>query len=140
MAIHLTRDSFTTKPAGHRTFCFVELVAVMVRVFGLIVNSRQILAPHFYRCSFFLYWLVFLRVFHYISIDVLPLSPLFVPGLIAPMSLLPHALFPMTRSIGCLSFIECFCCFPICLVYVFQLVLEFCELFAVSTFHCFCDV
>ena len=65
MAIHLTRDGLVTNPAGHRTFGFAKIVVVIVRVLGLVVKSLQVLAPHFYRFYFFLYWLVFFDdVFH----------------------------------------------------------------------------
>ena len=74
MAVHLTRDGFTTNPTGHRTFGFVKIVVVIVGVLGLVVKSLQVLAPDFYRFSFFLYWLVFSCVFHYIHIGDLPLS------------------------------------------------------------------
>ena len=63
MAIHLTRDGLAANPASHRTFGFVKVVVVVIRVLGL-VESLQVLAPHFYRFSFFLCWLVFSCVFH----------------------------------------------------------------------------
>ena len=64
MAIHLTRDGLATNPASHRTLGFVKIVVVIVGVLGLVVKSLQVLAPHFYRFSFFLCWLVFSCVFH----------------------------------------------------------------------------
>ena len=64
MAIHLTRDGLATNPASHWTLGFVKIVVVIVGVLGLVVKSLQVLAPHFYRFSFFLYWLVFSCVFH----------------------------------------------------------------------------
>ena len=54
MAIHLTRDGLTTNPTGHRMLGFVKIVVVVIGVLGLVVKSLQVLAPHFYRFSFFL--------------------------------------------------------------------------------------
>ena len=65
MAIHVTRNGFAANPTGHRTFGFVKIAVVIVRALGLVVKSLQVLAPHFYRFSLFLYWLVFFDdVFH----------------------------------------------------------------------------
>ena len=64
VAIHLTRDGLATNPASHRTFGFVKVVVVVIWVLGLVVESLQVLAPHFYRFSFFLDWFVFSWVFH----------------------------------------------------------------------------
>ena len=64
MTIHLTRDGLAANPASHRTLGFVEVVIIVIGVLGLVVESLQVLAPHFYRFSLFLYWLVFSCVFH----------------------------------------------------------------------------
>ena len=64
MAVHLAGNCPATKSTCHGVLRLVEVVVVIVRVFGLVVISLQVLTPHFDRFSLFRWFFDYVVFFH----------------------------------------------------------------------------